>query len=348
MKIDFRFCIKLSLVLVYLVIIAGSVVRMTGSGMGCPDWPKCFGYLIPPTDRSQLDWKSYHQYKRGQIIIENDVLLVANSDFITSEEFTEKNWFIYTKHDYAEFNVGKTYTEYINRLLGALAGLVTLVMLLMSIRYFRSRSILFLLSLVVVLLMGFQGWLGKVVVDSNLLPWKVSIHMIVALVIVLFLVNLLAKTSSLKASIIPSGKPWINRLLLVGFIILLIQIGLGLQVRQVVDVQINEGYLLGDITLKRNTPKAYFQHAGLGFAFLLLNLILLYQFLKAGNIPRIINIIILLIGLEVILGIILYHFNFPFSSQPLHLLIASLLFGFYSFLLLNKSNECQSEQNVSR
>ena len=64
----------ISIIIVYLVILAGGIVRMTGSGMGCPDWPKCFGYYIPPTSEEQISWKPYTEYQEGVIIIKNDTL----------------------------------------------------------------------------------------------------------------------------------------------------------------------------------------------------------------------------------------------------------------------------------
>ena len=44
--------------------------------------------------------------------------------------------------------------------------------------------------------------------------------------------------------------------------------------------------------------------------------------------------IIVLIGLEIFTGIWMYYFDFPFLSQPLHLVIASILFGIQMYILL--------------
>ena len=92
MKLHFNNITIIALVAVYLVIIAGAVVRMTGSGMGCPDWPKCFGYIIPPTENSQLQWKPEHTYKKGQVIILEKSLEVATSDFTSLLTFNAENW----------------------------------------------------------------------------------------------------------------------------------------------------------------------------------------------------------------------------------------------------------------
>ena len=123
MKKYFLTISKTALVLVYLVIIAGALVRMTGSGMGCPDWPKCFGYYIPPTQLSELTWQPNSAFQKGQVIIKDEVLLVAKSDFKTGASFNSSTWEKYAKHDYAIFNVYHTWIEYINRLVGALGGL---------------------------------------------------------------------------------------------------------------------------------------------------------------------------------------------------------------------------------
>jgi heme a synthase len=33
-----------------LIVLTGAAVRLTGSGLGCPDWPKCYGGTVPPLE----------------------------------------------------------------------------------------------------------------------------------------------------------------------------------------------------------------------------------------------------------------------------------------------------------
>ncbi|MDA9660620.1 COX15/CtaA family protein [Flavobacteriaceae bacterium] len=327
MENNFIKSVKVSLIIIYLVIAAGSIVRMTGSGMGCPDWPKCFGYWIPPTERSQLDWLPNHEYTKGQVIILDQELRIAERSFNSRLNYDPKNWEHYTKHDYALFNPYHTWIEYLNRLLGALSGLVVLVMTVLSFWLKKKKKIIPIISFLILLGMVFQAWLGKTVVDSNLLPYRITIHMVMALLIVLGLIILLF--ISRKKTIPIHASPLMKILAISAIALTLFQIGLGTQVRQFVDLKMHQQ----TSEWLNPAPLKFYIHRSLSLIVLTVHLTLFWMLLKIKLNLRIFNQILGLIGLEIFTGILMFYFDFPFSSQPLHLIIAALLFGAQSLFI---------------
>ncbi|MEP0265433.1 COX15/CtaA family protein [Dokdonia sp.] len=341
----YRTTLKISIIFLYLIIIAGAVVRMTGSGMGCPDWPKCFGYYIPPTQEAQIQWESNKEYKEGHIIIVDESLRIAPKDFTSGTAYTESNWSTYDKHDYAKFNVWQTWIEYINRQVTVLAGIPILLMIISAFWYWRRRPWLIFGSFFVLPLMGFEAWLGKQVVDSNLLPVKITIHLIAALFIVALLLYLWytsqVKERSMFANL-PAGRqeqkkydPLFKNLILFAGVLTLVQVAFGTQVRQHVDEQVMAlGYDAKDQWL--NPPTfLFYVHRSFSILVTLLNVYLFWRNRKylLGH-ANLLLWVLILIALEVVTGIAMYYIDFPFGTQPLHLVVASLLFGvqFYVYL----------------
>ncbi len=328
----FRPLAKTSLILVYLVIIAGAVVRMTGSGMGCPDWPKCFGYYIPPTEASELAWQPQRAFKAGQVIIRNESLWIATRDFSTGSTYNEANWAAYQKHDYAIFNATHTWIEYINRLLGALAGLATLFLAIASFYYWKTNKKITIISWVIVLGMLFQAWLGATVVYSVLLPARITMHMIMALVIVALLIYVLEKTSTKAGLAASPGR--IQQFLWVALGLTMVQIILGTQVRQFVDDQIDQVGEQAKMLWLSQPEIQFYVHRSLSILVVLFNALIAYQiFSKKLELTKIYWVLILIVA-EILTGIAMFYFDFPFGSQPLHLVLASLLFGLQFYLVL--------------
>ncbi|MDF1696836.1 MAG: COX15/CtaA family protein [Saprospiraceae bacterium] len=276
--------------MVFLVILAGGVVRMTQSGMGCPDWPKCFGMWIPPTDASQLP-ADFEKYLSKQDI------------------------------DHS-FNVFHTWIEYINRLLGALLGVFILGYLVWTVRKFWSTNkklvgIAFLLLVAVAI----QGYLGKVVVDENLSVVKITIHMIGALVIAalpLININWLSPNKFKVDGLIRHGTT-------IMIIVLLVQIILGTQVREEIDmISKSLAYEQRELWINR-LGNIFVIHRSFSWIVLLGCMGL---FIKGRSImgfaSHIRNIVLVLISI-ILLGIIMAYLNMPAIAQPLHLLLASAL-----------------------
>ena len=320
------------LINIFLVIVAGSIVRMTGSGMGCPDWPKCFGYLIPPTEQSQIEWKENHEFEKGQIIVRDSALVVAISDFTTAVSYNENNWEAYTKHDYAVFNVFHTWTEYINRLIGALLGFFALLMIYFAAKKWKINKWFLLLSLIQLFLILFQAWLGKLTVDTNLNPYMITYHMmgvtvmIVVQLLILKLINREVSELETKRYILPNTLKYIA---FAGVFLMIIQIVLGTQVRQQTDVMTHENPPVTRDLIAAGFDYVFYIHRSFS---LLLVLVIGYLFLKLKgsiNFVKPLNYLVLFTVLEIIAGIVLFYLGMPAFAQPIHIILAILIYSFF-------------------
>ena len=328
-----------TLIAVYFLILVGGIVRSTGSGMGCPDWPRCFGSFVPPTDVSELpeDYKEYYANYRH----EKNVRFARYLNFFGMPEKADQivnDKSILVEED---FNVSKTWTEYINRLTGATIGLLIFAMMIGSISYFKEDRPVFYLSGSTFLLVGFQGWIGSIVVSTNLMPWMITIHMLIALVIVLLLIyiNFRVRKVSLNSSI-SSDKKIIIPLTVLCLVTIGIQIVLGTQVREAIDVvAANMSFAFRETWISK-TGISFLIHRSFSLLILGVHGWLLYFVLKnkdqSSFIRNIGKYIVILISIEIMSGVAMAYFGIPPYIQPIHLLLSTVIFGalYYMFLII--------------
>jgi cytochrome c oxidase assembly protein subunit 15 len=313
-----------SLICVLLVILAGSVVRMSDAGMGCPDWPKCYGYLIPPTQNEQVEFFSNKKFNKGEMIVLNDTLWVANTTFQTKGNFDRSDWHKYEKHNYAHFNAVHTWIEYINRLIGAFTGLPVLLLFGACILWlYRQKDyITFLLSLAILFMLGFEAWLGKLVVDGHLKTGSITLHMLGSMLLVLLLVFLIRRFHPTRQHPPFSSK---QKLLGAAFIVLVvIQVILGTQVREQVDELLHGGVLRKELADQFDI--SFLIHRSFSILILAFGIALYKMSAENEELKSPVRWISIFIALEIIAGVILYYLNMPAFVQPIHLLAGMFIF----------------------
>ncbi|MBI1266000.1 MAG: heme A synthase [Cryomorphaceae bacterium] len=314
-----------SLVMVYLVIIAGSVVRMTGSGMGCPDWPKCFGFTIPPTNIDEVSWHAAEPYNAGRMIVRNDTLWVAQSTFVSGPSFEQSNWKPYDKHDYAIFNPMHTWVEFINRLIGALTGIPVLMLFILSFLFAvrHKKWFYWISSNATLFMLGFEAWLGKLVVDGNLIPGSITIHMLGSAVLI-FLLLAIIRQSEVNINVLKT-----QRLLMFGGLFLLVsQIILGTQVRELVDDLLHSGVERGD-ALVGALPSIFTFHRSFSWLNVLIFLFWFRSMKKQTTAMKEVHVVGAMLFLQLLAGITLTYGGMPQAMQPVHLLSALIMLGAY-------------------
>lgn len=328
----FRRLAFITVLLTIFLIWVGGWVRSTGSGMGCPDWPKCFDMWVPPTDSTNLPSNYLEHYVELRQKKNTRVgKLLTKMGFAELAHKIENDPSVF---EHEPFNAYKTWTEYINRLLGVLVGFAILATFIASIRLRSYDKRLFWLSLAAFLGVVFEGWLGSIVVSTNLMPGFITVHMFVAMLIVMFLIMAVLHTEKhIKGVETVLNPQKLSFLIGVGVAIcvfILIQIVIGTQVREGVDIVSRK---LGEANRAEwldYLGTAYDIHR---LFYYFLAAVVLYwawqihhNFTQQG-IKRL-NFLTVFSLLGVIaLGIVMHRFGIPPIAQPLHLLVASVLFS---------------------
>jgi cytochrome c oxidase assembly protein subunit 15 len=283
----------------YLLILVGGLVRAAGAGLGCPDWPKCFGLWIPPTSAAELP-----------------------SGF-----------------DAAQFNAALTWIEYLNRLLGVATGFLILATLVAALRRHRRTPRVLWPVVLAFLGVGFQGWLGGRVVAHGLAPWIVTAHLVMALVIVSLLLYATVSAFYPRGRDLrlAPGRVTLGRTAwaLVG--LTLVQVALGTRVRGALDLLAGDLSLARDERLAAvGAPDLV--HRSLALLVLGAALALFAWTVRAHRGARpLVQAAAAVFGLaaaQVAAGIALAYLGLPPAAQVAHLSLASLLLGAETLLAL--------------
>lgn len=280
----------------YFLIFVGGLVRASGAGLGCPDWPRCFGSWIPPSSPAELP----------------------------------------AGFDPAQFNMTLMWTEYLNRVLGVTVGILIFATLISALRHHRGIPQILWPTLAAFLLVGFQGWLGGVVVQHELAAWLVTIHLVVALVIVSLL--LYATVYAFFATGVAarhSRRPlaWSVFALLA---ITLAQVTLGAQVRGGVDDAIIHGTPRRQALASVGVYDMWHREAALAVLGVTL-LVCLLVWIRHGHerpLARTSYAMAGLVVIQVAVGASMVYVGLTPAAQVAHLTAASLILGAETVLLL--------------
>ncbi len=211
---------KAALISVLTLIFVGAIVRVTGAGMGCPDWPTCWGMLIPPTSVEQVDFGKLdiEKFQRKAERLGRDPLTISHESLR------------------AEFNPRHVWTEFTNRLFSLPVGFFSLATFIASFHLRKSRPLLFWLSFAGLLLVLANAWMGARVVYSGIAPGVLSTHLALAMALIGVLTYCVWAGVEHPLKVKMTGNTKLVRMTVLALLVLVVIEGiLGTQIREMTD-----------------------------------------------------------------------------------------------------------------
>ena len=306
------------------LIYVGAIVRATGSGLGCPDWPKCWGELIPPTSLDQVDF-----------------------DKLNIEKFQKKNPNITRESLAAEFNPVHVWVEFINRLVSLPVGLFTLSTFLLSFQFLRKQKRVFFGSFAALALVLTNAILGAIVVSSGLKPGVITLHMALAIILICVFVYIIYRGGQRLPSVnLGSQKGLLRSTLIILFVACVVEGIMGSQVREITD----------ELALKyKDTPRnvwheileqkgIYLFHRSFSWVILVLGIFLFTKTRNAnGDLAQLsIKVTFGVILAQMVLGVLMSHVSVHPVVQVLHIGLSSILIVALFWLILTSREQQQS------
>ncbi|MFN2381278.1 MAG: heme A synthase [Guyparkeria sp.] len=306
-----RFLSLATLLAVLFLIWVGGTVRATGAGMGCPDWPTCFGQVIPPMSEADLP-----------------------ADY-------QQRWANYG-YDQVRFDPVKTWTEYLNRLTGTLIGFLALITLILAFLRRREDGVSAWLAAGAFALVGFNGWLGAMVVETNLHSAVVTTHMLLSFGVILLLMGVVVRTRREQLAWSISDRAMVRPWLIGAMTLTILQTGFGTQVRERVDAiaaSAGDFHARGDWLEQVGSVLSV--HMALAVLVLAVNLLLWWKLRATSSdfARRGASWLLAALLAQLALGGWLVLGDLPIAGQPLHLLGAALVFTVQGWLLMTPTRQ---------
>ena len=305
-------------VCVEILLFVGAMVRASGSGLGCPDWPFCYGCWVPPTSAEEIDFSRLNLEKFKAKAAQHG----RDPATITVESIR------------TEFDPVATWIEYLNRLTSLPVGLSILVLMLAS--FWQKQPGVKLGSIAAFLLVIINAWLGAKVVLSGLKPGIITLHMALAVLLLCVLVYVTWRGTD---------RPWTLNLSSRGsfhlaaflFVLVVVEGVMGSQVREMTDhlSKLHAGELRSQWVTELEQTWVYLVHRS--FSWLILGVAIWYGVDAKKALGRLRWLEWSIIGLvlaQMVLGIVLAHVGIVRVAQVLHIGLSSLLVsGLFLWLL---------------